>query len=152
MAIVNVLQTKLFETVEKSLKEKGYEPVRGKGLHYTDESCKTSVLFYSNRENDDTKPGVRFDVEDYRGADRLYIGEFTPGSKRWGDFDTVQFSEGGCVDFRNIKHLIRLCDETTMKDFATQCVATIEKYLKQSTLLKKMPKDMTQSGITGSHM
>ena len=121
-ALGTALQMRLFETVEKMLKE--YAPVKGKGLYYADESCKTFEIFYNNSENDDIKPGVRFDVENFK----VYVGEFTLQGSKWGMYNKVGLN-GHDVDFKKVDHLCELCDEGNMKKFAGNCAEKIKEYL-----------------------
>lgn len=125
-ALGTVLQTRLFEFVEKML-EKAYTPiipVKGKGLHYTDESCIKRGLFYHNQKSDDTKAGIIFDVE----GCYAYIGEFTLQGRKWGNFEKGGIN-GHSVNFNNVDHLCELCDEENMKKFAGNCAEKIRKYL-----------------------
>lgn len=127
-ALGTVLQTRLFETVEKML-EQEYKP-ENIDFYYKTQSKGGRGLFYHNREHDNAKPGVRFDVEDWYRGTCAFIGEFTLQGRKWGQYEKGKFDESADdVDFRKIEHLCRLCDEKTMTQFARYCADTIKQYL-----------------------
>ncbi len=125
-AIGTVLQTKLFETVEKML-EKEYKP-ENNDFYYKNQSKAVRGLFYHNCEHDNTKPGVFFDVEEWYGYTSAFIGYFTLHGRKWGDFEKGGMN-GYCVNFKNVAHLCELCDEENMKKFAGNCAEKIKEYL-----------------------
>ena len=126
-ALGTALKTRLFESVEKILLEEGYKP-ENNDFYYKNQAKEAPGLFYSNSEHDSAKPGVRFDVEEYRGT-WAYVGEFTLQSNKWGNYIIKCGLNGHDVNFTTIWQLCELCDEENMKKFAGNCAERIKEYL-----------------------
>ena len=126
-ALGTVLQTRLFEFVEKML-EKEYKP-ENTDFYYKNQFKGARGLFYHNGEHDNATPGVRFDVEYWYGGLWAFIGEFTLQGSKWGNNGRCGVN-GHYVDFSNVEHLCELCDEENMKKFAGNCAEKIREYLK----------------------
>ncbi len=149
LALVSTLQIKLFENVEKMLKEdeKEYNLVKGEGLHYADKSCEVPGLFYKKTENNDSELGVRLDVEKYYGGTWIYVGEFTLNGRKWGrdKFEKIKFPDeppasNVDVNFSNPEHLSWLCNKNIIEKVAGDCACKIKKYFEDYSGQNKTDK------------